>query len=267
MLAAVVLITIAILGTVQFASDAIFASAGASGSLPAQLRPGSGVRVYRAIARVAPAPYVQSMLERAAFDRGDLAEAKRYALALPPSTKRSDLLGRIAQAQGDDELALTYYIAADDSAAVDAAVQNVRQTNLPQAYVLETRLKDRLERSSTHPDALAQAYWRLGTLAIAQGEPRLALQNYAQAVQISPLTQKYLLYAGYQSYDLLETPLSAQYFTRAINVDPTSADAYAGAGLVALREGDRSLALADYTKARALDASALGVLRLRAKLQ
>lgn len=206
------------------------------------------------------------MLERAAFDRGDLAAAERYALALPASTKRSDLLGRIAQARGDDELALTYYIEADDSAAVDAAVQRVRRTNLPKAYALETRLKDRLEHSSTHPDALAQAYWRLGTLAIAQGEPRLALQNYAQAVQISPLTQKYLLYAGYQSYDLLETAVSAQYFTRAINVDPTSADAYAGAGLAALRQGNRAVALSDYAKANALDASALGVRRLRAKL-
>ena len=128
-------------------------------------------------------------------------------------------------------------------------------------------MTDKLERDGTHPDALAQAYWRLGTLAIAQGRPKLALDNYARAVDISPLSETYLLWAGYQAYDLGLQQRAGQYFDRAIGTDPTSADAFAGAGLVALRNGDRATAQADEALAQARDARALGLQRLRAALR
>ncbi|HEV3154769.1 MAG TPA: tetratricopeptide repeat protein [Candidatus Baltobacteraceae bacterium] len=266
-LGAVVVFLLCLLGIVQFASDAIFASAAVPGSLPSHLRPETGEAIYRAIARVAPAPYVNSMLAYAAFDRGDLDAARRYALALPPSNRRSDVLGRIALARGDVRGALRYFIQANDSDAVDAQVAILRKTDLPAAYALESKLKDRLERESTHPDALAQAYWRLGTLAIAQGKPQLALQNYGRAVQISPLSERYLLWAGYQAYDLNLLDEAGMYFDRAVSADPTSADAYAGHGLVALRRGDRATAISDEARARARNPHALGFLRLQSALR
>ena len=266
-MAAATLFLIAALGAVQLGSDAIFAGVGAAFSLPARLHPQLGVRIYREIARVAPAPYVNAMLARAAYDSGDLALARQYVLRLPPSSKRSDELGRIALQQGNEPQALHDFILAGDSDTIDAEVAAIRKTDLPRAYALESSLKDRLEASTTHPDALAQAYWRLGTLAIAQGRPELALRNYEQAVTISPLSEKYLLWAGYQAYDLRRLKSAAQCFARAIAADPTSADAYAGAGLVLLSNGQRAAAQANEVRARALDPHAVGLARLEAALR
>lgn len=267
MLAAVIFVLAAVLGAVQIGSDAIFSSAAAAHSLPARLPPALGAKVYGAIARVAPAPYVNAMLERAAFDRGDLAQAQYYALRLPPSTRRDDLLGRIALARGDTPAAQHYFILADDIYAIGDRVNALARGSFPQAYALELRLKNRLERTTTHPDALAEAHWRLGKLAGGQGHSAQAIAEFRQAVQISPLSERYLLSAGFETYSFVGPAQAAKYFERAISADPTSADAYAGAGLSALRLGDVAAARAYAKRAQALDPNSAPVKTLQAQLR
>jgi Tfp pilus assembly protein PilF len=255
------------LGAVQVGSDAIFAHAGERVSLPAQLPAWLGVTIYRAAERVAPAPYIDAMLARAAIDRGDLEQAKRYALRLPPSARRDDLLGRIALARGREDLAQQYFARAADIEAIDTAVRDLADRDPAQAYTLESALMQRLRASGTHPDFVAEAYWRMGTLAWKQSKRDLAMHDYGQAVQLSPLSEKYLLSAGFSAYELHQDRDAKRYFTRVISVDPASADAYAGAGMVALREGNRAQATQYAARARAVNPHAGSLQTLDALLR
>jgi len=266
-LATLVLGCAALLALVQAGSDAIFSGAAAPGSLPARLQPQTGVSIYRAIARFSPAPYVIGMLESAAFTSGDLDAAHAYALRLPASGRREDDLGRIALARGQTKIALQHFVAAQDSAAVDAYVIQTWKADPPAAYALERDLKDQLSASGTHPDALALAYWRMGTLAIALHRPRLSLNDFEQAVHISPLSERFLIWAGFEAYDLHRLDTAAGYFDRAVAADPTSADAYAGAGLVALARGDRATAFSDRARAKALNPHSMGLHTLQEALR
>lgn len=241
------------LGAVQLASDAILSRAGEPASLAAHLPSHVGVAIYRGIARIAQAPYVDAMLARAALDRGDLAHAVQYARRLPDGARRDRVLALIAQARGDERTAQKYFVRAGDIEAIDRDVERLQHRDPTYAYTLELGLKERLEQSGTHPDAVAEAYWRLGTLAWAQRKPALAMQNYAQAVSLSPLSEKYLLSAGFAAYDLRDDATAKSYFTRVVRLNPASADAYAGAGMLALREGDRARAQMYAQRARRSD--------------
>jgi hypothetical protein len=262
-----VLALLAALATVQVGSDAIFANAAAPYSFPAALAPQNGEVIYSAIAGVAPAAYVNDMLARAALQRGDLAAAQRYVLRLPASAARSEWLARLAQVRGDERASLEHFIDAGDVFAIDRLVRQLAPRDPAAAYALETKLKNRLEQGGTHPDAVAEAYWRLGVIAAQQHRQALALANYRHAVGLSPIAGKYLLSAGFQAYDL-HLMLEAQHdFARAIGVDPASADAYAGAGLVALSLGNRAAAQAYAAQSRALDARARALQTLQTQLQ
>ncbi|MFZ1017766.1 MAG: hypothetical protein WAN39_07845, partial [Candidatus Cybelea sp.] len=69
----------------QFASEAMCARAAAPHTIPRQIPPAFGERVYRVLDRIAPAPYVESSLAQLALERGDAAAAQHYALRLPAS--------------------------------------------------------------------------------------------------------------------------------------------------------------------------------------
>ena len=237
----------------QYGSDAIFSAAGTLHSLPAQLDRAAGLHVYERIERIAPAPYVHMMIARALFDRGDLAGAQNEAFRLPPSTARADLLGRIARARGDHALAQHYFISADDVFAMGDEIDELGKRDPADAYRVQFTFVQRLQRTSTHPDALAEAYWRLGVLAAKTARPSLALQHYLQAVALSPLSAKYQIAAGFQSYDLHAYAQALSFFSHAIAVDPGSADAYAGAGMAEFRLGDRAAAQRDAARSRHYD--------------
>lgn len=240
------------LGTVQAASDAIFSSAAAPSSLPARLPPSLGVRLYKSIASIAPAPYVQAMLAQAEFDRGNYAGAQAYAQRLPPSPRRSDMLGKIARKRGLDALAESYFLQANDVFAITADVNRLAVAHPAAAYRLEMRLKNRLQQLTTHPDAVAEAYWRLGQLSTARSYRRTGsastawlergMRDYRHAIALAPLAEKYLLAAGAQALNLGEIPAARQFYRRAADVDPASADAYAGLGIAALDRGHLALA-------------------------
>ncbi len=60
---------------------------------------------------------------------------------------------------------------------------------------------------------------------------------------LAPLSERYLVEAANQA-DLLEERARAQrFFNRAADIDPTSADAVAGLGVVAWQNGDRQCSL------------------------
>lgn len=242
-----------LLGIVQFASEAILAQAGQPHSLPARLHPAAGEAIYRGIARIAQAPFVDGMLARAALESGQIAQAQQYAQKLPDSATRDDLLGQVAQARGDDRTAEQYFVRAGDIEAIDRAVAALERTNPAYAYALEYGLMQRLQRSGTHPDAVAEAYWELGRLAWMQSERALAMRNYDRAIALSPLSEKFLISAGFTSYAMRDYDASQRYFMRALGVNPASADAYAGAGMCAFRQGDRARAGYYAQRSRAID--------------
>lgn len=265
------------LGLVQFGSDAIFREAAAPGSLPSHLSQSEGVHVYDAIERVAPAPYVEAMLTRAALDRGDLALAEKHIERLPISVTRSEYTGRLALARGQHSAALREFLKADDVGALQADINRLRSSERSAgAYALELRIRDRLKQTTTHPDALAESYWTLGQLATTLGYQQPAnrpgwwaagVRYYRQALSLAPLSEKYLLAAASQEVLTADLPSAKSYFRRAIDVDPASADAYAGLGLVAVRAHDLTKARAYAARSRAIDPQAAYLKRLDAELR
>ena len=233
----------------QLASDGIFSHAAARASFPANIPIDLGVKIYVAIERVAPAPYVEAMLAQAALERGELARAQSYAKRLPESPARAELLGQIAQARGDRTGAQRYFLEANDVFAIRSEVNRLAKKDAVTAYGLELQLRDRLQRTATHPDALADANWGLGRLATQRGyEQRDAaerrawfergMSDYVEAVQLAPLAERYLIAAGSQALNLDDPKQARFYFKRAADANPASADAYAGLGVAAFRTGD-----------------------------
>jgi tetratricopeptide (TPR) repeat protein len=267
LLIATVTALVLILALVQLGSDGVFSQAGAPQSLPAHVPAQLGVAIYRALHRVAPAPYVDAMLAYAAIDRGDLANAQRYAARLPQGDARSDLLGRIAWLRGDHATAQRDFIAAVDVFGINGEVDALDARDPRAAYALEMRFRERLAQGSTHPDALADADWRLGVLAAKLGMRPAAMAHYRSAVALSPLSEKYLISAGFQAYDLHDDASAKQYFGRAIKIDPGSADAYAGAGMTELRLGNRAAAIAYASRSRACDPNSHALRTLEAQLR
>jgi Tetratricopeptide repeat len=256
------------LATVQFASYALDSSAAEPGTLPTRIPPSFGLAVYRALDRVAPAPFVEATLATNALSTGDYAAAERYALKLPASPTRDELLAQTARAGGDATLALEYDLAAPDVDAVSQAALDLVPSDPEAAYRLELHLKDRLELLTTHPDAVAEAYFRLGEYANQSawrkisGSPaqnawlRQAGADFDAAVVLAPLSEKYALSAGNQAAQLGDFAGAKRLFNQAAEIDPGGADAVAGLGVAAFAAGDAAQARAYLTRARALDPTA-----------
>jgi hypothetical protein len=205
-------------------------------------------------------------LAGAALARGDAGAAERYALRLPASPARDELLAQIAILRGQGTLALEYFLAAPDPAAIEAAAQDAAARRDPAAgYAIELQLRARLSMDATHPDALAQTDWQLGRLAnrqawrevpgsvLQRGWLTRGLDDFEAAVALAPLSGRYLVEAANQADLLGERERAGALFARAAASDPASADALAGLGVIALQNGDRAGALVDLARARALD--------------
>ncbi|GAC1504007.1 MAG: hypothetical protein NVS1B14_09720 [Vulcanimicrobiaceae bacterium] len=70
---------------------------------------------------------------------------------------------------------------------------------------------------------------------------------------LAPFSSKYLIAAGSQNLNLGQYKMARAYFERSVEVDPASADAYAGLGIVALALGDRPSAESFAARSGALD--------------
>lgn len=230
--------------------------------LPAQ----GGVAIFSRIESVAPAPYVETMLADNALRVRELSGAAGYAHKLPAGAIKSELLGRIALARGQDELAREYFLAAPDVDEMQMQIGAISQTNADAAFQWELALKDRLQSLTTHPDAVAFAYWRMGQLSTLRGyrSPplratlwRQGLHYYTVAARLAPLSERYLLAAGSQALLLRDDAVARSYFQRGVDADPTSADAYAGLGIIAYRAEDFSQARTFAALARERDPKAV----------
>ena len=271
---ALALIAFAIL---QWASGAIFSRAATPLSLPAHLNVQFGVTVYRALEHAWGPPFVEAMLARAALEEGDIAAAREHVSKMPPSVTRSALEGRVALASDQHELAISDFIAALDIDELQREVDRLQQRGqLMQAYRLENLTRARLVQAGTHPDAVAESYWRSGVLARALAnrvqppDPRwlhIALDDYRQAYSLAPWSGKYWLEAGTGALVIGQYDDARRYYQRAVEVDPQMADAYAGLGVIALHQGDRQTALRYAARSRALNPASTMLRRLDRSLQ
>ncbi len=280
LIAGAVVVALAVgLGAVQFASDAFNARAAAAGTLPRRIPAGFALAVYRALDRIAPAAYVETTLAEAALARGDAATAERYAIRTPASPVRDELLARIALSRGQAALAGEYFLAAPDPAAVEASAQVLASRDPAAGYALEHLLQIRLVRNGTHPDAVAEAYWQMGRLANREAWRQVpggalqrvwltrALHDFESAVDLAPLSERYLVEAANQADLLRERPRAQALFGRAAAIDPASANALAGLGVIAWENGDRRTARGYLERARAIDPDALMVRALERDLR
>lgn len=238
-----------------------------------------GTAVYRALDRIAPAPYVEATLATHALATGDAGAAERYALHLPASPVRDELLARVALLRGRPQLALEYFLAAPDADALDDAAQALAARSPAAGYALERLLLTRLALSAVHPDVVAQTRWQMGLLANRQawreisGSPaqnawlRRAMGDFDAAVALAPLSERYTIAAANQADLLGERPRAQALFLRGEQIDPASADAIAGLGVIALQDGDRATALGYLSRARRLDENALMVRALERALR
>jgi len=265
-------------GTIQLASDALDSAAAAAGTLPARIPRDFGVAVYRALDRIAPAAFVESSLADAALARGDADAAQRYAVRLPRSPMRDELLARIAATQGEDALAAEYFLAAPDPAAIESRAEALARKDPAAGYALEAVLAARLERTRTHPDAVAQTRWRMGLLANRQAWRQVpgsagqrawlerGLSDFEDAANLAPLSERYAVSAANQADLLEERTRARRRFAQAAAIDPASADAIAGLGVVAWEDGDRAAAERYLIRARSLDSNSLMVRALERDL-
>jgi tetratricopeptide (TPR) repeat protein len=252
---------------VQLASYAFDASAAAPGTLPTRVPIGFGLAVYDALDRLAPAPYVESTLASYELAHGDERAASAHAYRLPASPERDELLARIAAAGGDAALSLEYYLAAPDVANVDAVVDARAVRDPAAAYALERTLQARLALLGTQPNAVAQAYWRMGELAnVAARHERngarrerwfqTGMTDLQQAADLAPLSEKYSLAAANQAMLLGQVERSRRLFAHVVDVNPASADGLAGMGVAAYRSGRTDAARGYLSRARSLDPNA-----------
>lgn len=270
-LTALLVALVAAFGAVQLASYSLDSSAAAPGTLPTRVPFEFGLRVYRMLDRIAPAAFVESSLATAELARGDADAAERYALRLAASPARDELLARVAAARGQDALAAEYLLAAPDPAAIEARADEIARRDPSAAYALEGLLALRLERSRTHPDAVAQAYWRMGLFANrtawrqVPGSARQhewldrGLSAFERAVGVAPLSERYAVAAANQANLLNDRERARDLFARAVAIDPASADAIAGLGVVAWESGDAAASSRYLARARSIDPQSLMV--------
>jgi len=276
---AVVVIFVLTLAKVQVASDSLTASAAAPGTFPTRISPNYGRLVYTWLDRLAPATYVETTLAQDALARGDADAAERYALRLPASAVRDELLARVAEARGQRQLAFEYFLAAPDSSAIESYAEALAARDPASAYRLESLLAARLELLRTHPDAVAEARWRMGRFANrtawiqvpgtrAQNSwLRRALVDFEAAAALSPLSERYAIEAANQADLLADRSRAAAFFAQALAIDPGSADAVAGLGVIAFQNGDRAAATGYLSRARAIDPQSLMVRALERDLR
>jgi tetratricopeptide (TPR) repeat protein len=167
--------------------------------------------------------------------------------------RRDDLLGLIALARGEGMTAYEDFYLADDLAGVQQFVNARAQHDLPGAIALEERFREKLIADGTHPDAVADSYEISGNMQALLHADGDAASSYRHAADLAPLNQGYLLTLANL---LLVDGRNAEarvYYARTLQVNPASANALAGMGVLALRAGDRPGALRYLSQARAAD--------------
>jgi tetratricopeptide (TPR) repeat protein len=245
-----------ILGAVQLASSAAYGDLAVRPSLPAALHD-------RASHLLRPLLGGVRAQAAAAIHDGDLATAERLAATLPDDAASADLRGRIAEARGDRNAAVTQYVRARDEVRAQALIDAIAQRDPVRALAEQALLVRVLADDPNAGEVLGESWWRLGQLQAAAGyaEPgrrraewRNAEASYERALQLAPNEETYLLAAGYQSLANGDRRAAERFYTHAAEVVPNSADAVAGIAWVAAAAHDCARARAALARARELRA-------------
>jgi tetratricopeptide (TPR) repeat protein len=242
------------LGAVQLASSAAYGDVAVRPSFPATLhdRAPNLLRPLLGDARARAA---------AAIHNGDLATAERLTATLPDGAETADLRGRIAEARGDRDAAVTSYVRAGDVVRAQNLIDAVAQGDPARALADQQRLVAALHDDPSAGEVTGQAWWRLGELQAAAGYRndarrqaywRAAQGSYERALALAPNEETYLLAAGYQSLANGDAAASERFYEHAADVVPNSPDAYAGLAWTAAARNDCPRARTMLAKARAL---------------
>jgi tetratricopeptide (TPR) repeat protein len=264
---AAIVFVVSVLALVQFASDAIYASRSVPGAVPSRLHVEPGVEIYRAIDRVAPAPYVLTTLATVALSRGDADAAEHYAVQMPESPMRDELLARVALARGQNDLANEYFFVAGDIQAMEPQIYRLGQWNHERGLDLARRFRERLIALGTHPDAVAELYYESGEIASWTRHGPRSLAFFEKATSLAPLNMKYVLSTANEAMAAGDSTTARRYYRAGWSADPDSPEFLAGLGLVALRSGDRAQARRYLIQARTIDPNAVLVRALERDLE
>lgn len=109
--------------------------------------------------------------------------------------------------------------------------------------------------TAQNPKAVAGAQYHLkrGNDYAAQKQWQQAIAEYKQAQALDPQNAALYNASGLACVGLAEFPRAAWYFSAAIRLNPTYAEAYANCGLAHLRQGQTVHASKDFAKSQALD--------------
>jgi len=244
------------LGAVQIASSAAYGDLAARGSLPAVLHAADP-------ALLRPLLGDAGARAAAAIHDGDLAGAEHLLGTLPDDARTADLRGQIAQARGERDAAIAHYVRAGDVTRAQALIDGIVATEPARALADQQLLVAALRDDPGAGEVTGQAWWRLGQLQAAEGarDPtrraaagRDAETSYERALALAPNEETYLLAAGYQSMANGDRAAATRWYTRAAEVVPNSADAFAGLAWTAALAGDCAHARANADRARTLRA-------------
>lgn len=271
---AVAFVAAALLGVVQVGSDALLSGDARPASLPRLLPQRWGLDIYRGIDRIAPAPFIARELGLEALRRGDEASAVKFGVTLPAGGARDALFAAIERARGADALAIEYELAGVDLPRLLARINALERIHPRAAYALADRLHARLATTTTHPDALANIYWRSGMIATAAvyhghrpslWNPR-ARRAFLAAARMAPYDNNYALGVAAYYYRVNDNARAKRWYRRVVTINPASADGWSGLGSLALRAGEIAAARRYLATARRYDAGAGSVRTLARKL-
>jgi len=267
------------LAFVQFVSSAVLRDVGRAYSLPSLLPADMDDRIFGANGARAPTSALRLLLARQALADHNYALAELRLRNVPPGRDRAQLSGMLAEARGDHADAIHDYLVAGDSAGLEREEGRVTASgDTAGAVLLQRQIVASLLGDRTQPDALAEAWWRLGLAEQLDGYMHYPISSrrpwqlramgaYEKAVALAPLSERYLVAAGAQELNLDDFAAAQRYFERARDVDPTSAQAWVGLAQVALRRGDRAAARAYAARAERIDPQAPAVHRLEYTLR
>lgn len=254
LLAVAGLVAAALLAAVQLASTAAYGDLAARPSFPAWLH-GVAPGLLRPFLG---GPRAQAA---AALHAGDLTRAAALVATLPDDPRSADLRGRLAEAQGRRDDALSAYVAARDVVRAQALIDDLARHDAARAVADEQRLLARLGDDPNAAQVAGESWWRLGQLQAQVGYERPAERaarwrdaerSYERALAYAPNEETYLLAAGYQSLANGDVAAAQRWYASAARVVPDSADAYAGLAWTAAARGDCATARTDAVRSRTL---------------
>lgn len=228
---AILALVLVALGALQLASDAYYESVAAPYALPTRVPFGFARSIYGALDRAAPFAFVEETLAEHALATGDLAGAQRHASMLADRPARDELLARIALARGDRASALQYFFDAPDVDALRREAVRRAAVDPAGAYAFERAVRDRLTLLGTHPDAVAQADWIMGSIALrcakrAGASRRMwllrARADDVAAANLAPFNKRYLTAAAVASLRLGYRAEAQRWYRRVLRVDPAA---------------------------------------------